>query len=573
MTNSTRFACGLILALGLLAGCAGEQQADDPVIIRAGTREVLLSDLVRAADGLRGPGHWDGLDSDGRREFVDLVAKKEMLVLHAIDAEGGKLNPRSEHIWNRWYERQLYRRFNEDRRASLVMRAGLLDSLAVELSKERYLVQVVCTYQEDAQDIYDRIAAGADFDVIGREYEARRPEHIHHVTVGWVQKPLLAGPIAETLFSLEEPGVANPPFETQRFGWHVVRYDSARTTTLSAQDSLVQVRGREWFGRTSQMRWREYLNEKYAWNYDFAHIGVLMRVFAAMHDSMRVCIQSGIETDWQELSTPVHRLLPEEAKLPLATWSGGTLTLGDYVSGLDEIDLDFWPTAGDSSTTSTQIMSRMRRWMEIQEAEASTTASDPDFLMACRLKRDELFIEQYEVKHAQVFAPEVSDAEVAAYWEAHTDRYLSRDLVGYAFMRFPAGNEDLAWRTYEHLQRGADMNQAATQARKTNKYVIFESGLDPTWGPPYDDVTEVALNFKPGPDGTPTITEPQPIGDDELVILRVYFRRAPETLDFETARDFVARDLQREMVESEVMGMVDKIKEKHGLQVSYDLIP
>ena len=117
------------------------------------------------------------------------------------------------------------------------------------------------------------------------------------------------------------------------------------------------------------------------------------------------------------------------------------------------------------------------------------------------------------------------------------------------------------------------MNQAATQARKTNGYVMFESGLDPTWGPPHEDVTQVALSFEPQPDGTPTITEPQPIGDGELVILRVYFRRAPETLDFETARDFVARDLQRQLIETEVVGMLDRIKEKHSLEVNYDLIP
>ncbi len=574
MTRARMWIGSVVLLVAYLVGCGGEQPpAEDPVVIQAGDRELTLADVVSEAERVRGEGWWERVSHEDRMEFVNLLANKEVLVLNAMDQFDGEFTDRSQLIWNRWYEKQAQARFIQVQRASIDVPESVYDSVAALMQEERYLVQVVCDDESTARDIYAGVQAGGDFDAIATDFEQRMPERVHFVTVGWVVQPRLAAPIAEALFALDEPGKISEPFETLRYGWHIVRYDSLRTTGYTADAPEVKGITDPVYIGNEMRKFADDIQDRCDLSYHFENVDPIARAFAAMYDSMNAGRATSAALDWQALHPPLHRFSPEEKALPLVDYAGGTLTIGDFVETLEHIDIDYWPTMTDSAVLTVKIKGRMDRWCRMREIEKSDLDQDPDFQRAQRLKRDELFLEQFEQANIEMFNREVSEEQVRAYWDEHQDRYVSRDLVGYGFLRIPAGNEDLAWRTYDQIQRGADFGRAATNALKTNKFVVYEAQLDPTWGPPYEEITDLALNYAPQEDGTPFITEPLALPGGDFVILRVYFRQAPNTLDFESARSFVTRDLQRELIERDVMAMIDELKARYNLQIHEELVP
>lgn len=574
MTRARMWIGGVVLLSAYLVGCGGEgPPAEDPVIIEAGDRQLTLGDVVSETERVKGDRWWEQVTHEDRMAFVDLLANKEVLVLNAMEQFDGEFTDRSQIIWNRWYEKQAQTRFTQMRRAAIEVPQSVYDSVAALMQEERYLVQVVCDDESTARDIYTGVQAGGDFDAIAGDFEERMPERVHFVTVGWVVQPKLASPIAEALFALEEPGTISEPFETLRYGWHIVRYDSLRTTGYTAEAPEVRaLTDPLYIGR--QMRdFAHGIKDACDLSYHFENLDPMARAFAAMYDSMNAGRASSMALDWQALKPPVHRFSPEERALPLVEHAGGTMTIGEFVKSLERIDLDYWPTMTDSAMLTLKIKGRMDRWCRMREIEQTDLDQDPDFQRAQRLKRDELFLEQFERTNIEMFNREVSEEQVRDYWNENRDRYVSRDLVGYGFIRFPMGTEDLAWRTYDQIQRGADFGRAATNALSTSKFVVYEAQLDPTWGPPYEDLTALALDYAPQEDGTPFITEPLPLPGGEFVILRVYFRQEPNTLDFESARGFVTRDLQRELIERDVLAMLDELKAKYNLQIHEQRVP
>jgi hypothetical protein len=565
-----------VLALCLCGwtGCAGDKDAtEDPVLIRAGDRVFHLSDVEHEADRVRGEGWWDRVDRDRRLEFTNLIAKKEILVLNAIEKAGGELTPRSQIIWNRWLEKQAQNRYLEHLRRSIEIPPTVYDSVAAVMQEERFLVQVVCDDESTAREIHAGVRAGGDFDAIASDYEERMSERVHFVTVGWVTQPRLAPPIAEALFALEEPGAVSEPFETMRYGWHIVRYDSLRTTGLGPESPEVRAVAEPLYVSKRMRASAQEIKDKYDLRYHDECIEPIRRAFAAMYDSMNVGRSSGVAIDWQALPPPLHRFTAQERAMPFVEYSGGTLTLGDFVRDLLYVDLDYWPTIGDSAATSFKVRGRMDRWIRMREVEALDLFAEPDFARAMQRKRDELFLEQFERANLAMFRPTASEDEIRAFWDANQNRYVSRDLVGYSLLRFPAGAENLAWRTHEQILAGADFARAAGNARASNKFVIFEADLDPTSGPPYEDITALAMEYAPHEDGTPFVTQPLPLPDGDFVILRVYFRQKPNTLDFASARDFVERDLLREQIERDLLAMLDELKETYRLQVFEAYVP
>jgi len=304
--------------------------------------------------------------------------------------------------------------------------------------------------------------------------------------------------------------------------------------------------------------------------YDFKvieeNIGPLMVHFPAMYESLDTARKAGTELDYQALPPPLHRFSPEERALELVRWSGGVFTVGDFVKSLWDIDLDYWPTIGDVKKISTQVIRRMTRWAYMEVTKKAGVLEDPDFKPEIDRKIDELLLNRFHDEHLKAHADRVTDEMVARYWEANQAKYVTQDLVGYGFIRFPGDARELAQRTYEAIRGGQDWSMAANTARRQDERVVFEAMLDPTSGPPYPEITAVAMNYEPAPQGA-TITEPVQAGGD-WVLLRVYYRSHPNTLTFEVAKDFVKRDLQRLEMEDTLLEAIERLTKEFKLEVN-----
>ncbi len=561
---------GLALLWALLASGCGRKEKD-PVVVSLDGRTVTLSQLVASYDRLKGEDQWRQANFSDRKAFAELMAKKELLVRNAQDMMNGELPLRETIGFDRWLEKTVQSVFWPKVRAAVEIPAAYVDSLANEMTQERYLRHVLCRKQELAQEIYGKVSQpGADFATIANEYAAQHMDtgEALYADVGWVSRPQLAPEIGAMLYDdLSTEGQIGGPVETTRWGWHVLQLGGIRTREASEARADAEKLADMGYRSRKMQELIEGMKRDYAMEIVDENIGPLLLHFTAMHDSLGKLPEQGVQPDFQLLKPPLHRFSPAERALPLVRWSGGVMTIGDFVQSLWKVDLDYWPTTGDESKIRTQIERRFMRWMLMEEATKRGALEDPEILRLKANKRDELFLDAYHAKTLAVYRDAVSDADVGSYWRAHEQEYVSQDLVGYGFLRFPLDLRDLAWQTYESLRAGTPWTSAASGAIKADARVTFEAKLDPTDTGPYPQYTEVARNFAPQPDGSPTTTEPQELGN-EWVILQIYFRQLPNTLTLEAAAPFVRRDLQRRILEDSLAATLGEIEKRYHLKIN-----
>jgi len=560
---------GALGLLVLLGGCA--QESADPVVISHEGRQVPRSEIVFEYDRIHGPGTWENAGADARRSFVDIYAQKELLVRNAEKEYGPELTGREGLIFDRWWEKQVNALYWKKWREAIPLRESVIDSLRTVLKEERYLRQAVCQDEKLAREIYQKASAGGDFEKLVRQYVERHPDQVSWADVKWVLRTRLADPIAVALFDkLQQTGQVAEPVHTQRYGWHVIQLHGIRPAEEAARDTEADLVARRIIRGAAIVRHSDELRKKYGGRVFAEGLEPIMRHFAAMYDSLQHN-SPGATIDFQALEPPLHRFTAAERALPLSKWRDGTMNVGEFVATLRKIDLDFWPTVGDTAKIRFQIERRIDRLGQMAEAEVARTADDPGFQADVRRKRQELYLDRFHRDHLAIYGQRVTDADVAAYWQTHGTEYRSRDLVGYSFLRFPPEDKDLANRIHQELLKGTEWELAATQARRTDPNVISEGPLDPTDGPPFPDVTELALKYDVQPGGQPTFTEPIAL-DRDWVILRVTFRSHPESLTFEKARDFVRRDLQRLAMEDTLKTALEGLKKSLHLKINWKAI-
>jgi hypothetical protein len=558
-----------LAAVLFLGACA--QRSTDPVVISLDGRTVPLSELRYEYDRINGADQWQKATPEARRRFVELYADKELLVRHAEKLYGPELTGRERIIFDRWLEKQENTRYWKSWREAIPIPASVTDSLRKALSEQRYLRQAVSQNEPDARAIYAKVEKGASLETVAKEYAASKPNEDAWADVGWTFRTRLAPPIAAVLFDqLKQAGQVAPPTLTERYGWHVIELHGIRQAEAEARDAEVDLQSRRLVRGMAVSRHAEELTAAFAPKVDPVGLDPLMRHLAEMYDSLTFRT-AGVQVDFQSLEPPFERFTKAELALPLVHWSGGTMSVGDFLESLRKIDLDFWPTMGDTAKIRLQIMRRMDRLAQFREAEKVKTADLPDFRTDIRRKRQELYLDRFHRENLQVYGRKITDGDVAAYWQKHGDAYRSRDLVAYAFMRFPPEDRDLAWKTYNKIQEGMEWPIATSGAHRTDPNVIIEAAGDPTDGAPFPEVTALAQKYDVGPGGKPFVTEPLELGS-EFVILQIVFRSRPQTLTYDTAKPFVLRDLQRIAVEDTLKSEIGSLKKSLGMKVNLKAI-
>jgi hypothetical protein len=562
----------LLGALGLIVGLLScGRRAQDPVVIALDGRTVPVSELAFEYDRIVGIDQWAKASPEARRKFVETYANKELMVRHAEKLYGPELTGRERIIFDRWYEKLIVPRYWKDWRERIPLRPEVADSLRAVLKEERFLRQFVSMDEDLARQVYERVRAGDDLESIGKEVARQNSDRSAWADVGWALRTRLADPVAAVLFDrLTRVGEVGEPARTERYGWHVIQLHGIRPADPAELEAEVDRNVRRICRGTAVSRHAEEITRKNAFRVVDASLAPLMRHFAEMYDSLNHRMRE-VAVDFQGLNPPVERFTAAELALPLVTWSGGTMTTGDFLESLRKIDLDFWPTTGDTAKIRMQIERRLDRLGQIWEAEAAKTADAPDIRADMRRKRQELYLDRFHRDHLEVYGRKITDEDVTRYWEKSGDAYRSRDLVAYGFLRFPPEAKDLATKTYNSLLGGTEWGMAATYARRADPNVLFEPRLDATDGPPYPEVTALAQKYDVKPDGSPTITEPLELGSD-WVILRITFRARPETLTFENAKPYVRSDLQRLAMEDTLRLALEDLKKTLGLKINWNSI-
>jgi len=105
----------------------------------------------------------------------------------------------------------------------------------VEPEQEFNASHILVATQEEANDVKDLVAGGADFAETAGEYSTG-PSGPNGGNLGWFGAGMMVAPFEEAVMALEV-GDLSDPVETQ-FGWHVIILNETRQTALPTLESL-----------------------------------------------------------------------------------------------------------------------------------------------------------------------------------------------------------------------------------------------------------------------------------------------------------------------------------------------
>ncbi len=199
---------------------------DDPILARIEGRYVHLSEIEAAAGagGFLAPGEKLTPQTAFERNFVESYVEQRLLARAALD-DGLQRNPgvarkvnaaRDRVLASAYMDAQLRAQVTPHAVERLYTRQADVTRLGDEVRARHIVVETGA----EAEEIIERLGAGADFAELARERSIDRATAPLGGEVGWFTQAMMTPVFSRAAFSAK-PGDIAPVFQTE-FGWHIV---------------------------------------------------------------------------------------------------------------------------------------------------------------------------------------------------------------------------------------------------------------------------------------------------------------------------------------------------------------
>jgi parvulin-like peptidyl-prolyl isomerase len=373
----------------MLAGC-GQGGGEQKVVATAGSEiQITLADFNQAYSQISPPNRPDISTLELKRNFANDLVNKEILLAEAHRIGGitdtATLDTLEQLKRNKMLE-LLYREEVESKVEVLGRDvAELYEHRKFNVSASHILFENL----EAASDVRAQIEEGKiSFEDAARQYSLDQGTKQN----GGKLPPLVWGQAVPQFqmvaFDLE-PGALSEPVETQ-FGVHLIRVDARVEQELDSLETMRPTLRTEARRQLEIVRMREFVDElaareNLAWN--DAGLDVLHGLIAEA-----VAKAGEAEASVKYLPTPT----PDQEPMELATYSGRSWTIGDYVRVLAEVPPTNRPatTMPRSGLKEVILNTQIQNELLVVEARARGLDQRPDVLGADLRVREQLLIER-----------------------------------------------------------------------------------------------------------------------------------------------------------------------------------
>ena len=402
----------LVSILVLCSAALGAEEA----ILRVGDKVISVREFEVLAQKLRETGysHVEVLDDEGKRELLDGVIARELLLAEARRrgyereasiAEAVAKNERKA-LMNALYEREAvqasYRFSDEELRAFFARQ-----QYDVEVRSQH----IVCATQEEARLVLELLGEGTPFESLVRPYSLQNIQRRFGPGgwVGWFKIGEVYEGLKEPLSTMPVGSVYPEPVRTVS-GYHVFRLGERRPVDFAAV--------REWLEKKARVQSRADDMERYVKALRQQYELVLnAEVFAALLAVPRQ------ETQWAG------------GDAPLLVWRGGQLAAREYLALVEQGRAPH-PAELDSTRLHKAVDNLAGKQIMVAEAHKLGIDDDADIRARVAGERDALLVKRlYQAEAVRV--EKIGDEAVRAFYDQHRDQFTRTDgqLVDFAFVQ------------------------------------------------------------------------------------------------------------------------------------------
>ncbi len=250
----------------------------------------------------------------------------------------------------------------------------------------------------EAVKVLEEAKAGADFAELAQTH-SDGPSAPHGGYLGYFPRGRMVKPFEDAAFSLE-PGEISDIVET-RFGFHIVKVENRRSRDFEEMKEEIETYVEQPKRQKLSHDFMEELESAAQITYHDEAIDSMIALF--------------------ETEEPAEEALAG-ADLVLATYNGGEWTTGRYLEFYSDFPADYMTTPSDREEVKAILNGLIRNELLIQKAKEVGIAERPEFKKELSQLEDDALVQIF-IKRKVYVDVEVSDEEVKAYYEEHSDTY------------------------------------------------------------------------------------------------------------------------------------------------------
>lgn len=261
---------------------------------------------------------------------------------------------------------------------------------------------------------------------------------------------------------------------------------------------------------------------------------------------------------WSQLFTD------EEKKLPVAVFTGGQFTIGQFATEVDNTPSFARPTAGNSDEIVDTIELMAREGVFKVEFEKRNLRQQPWFVERITNKREELIADQMFSQMTDTST--VTKDEVTTFFDEHRDDFITQMLIKVALIT--VGSESVA---EEAVKRIADGESFESVAVDLSVYTSSPTGFDTT---DFIDGSQMPVVYSAIADkkiGEVT----GPVHDSEQYawhVVKLLGRESPRLLSLEEATPMMVERFKMLKADKGVARLIEELRSKENVTANYELL-
>ena len=318
---------------------------------------------------------------------------------------------------------------------------------------------------EEAEDILKALKEGADFARLARERSIDKPSAAKGGDLGYWERGTVIGATARKVFSMKV-GETSEPFRSEQ-GYHIIRVVDERPVGYEKQKPRIEKKLRAMKIREKRKAYAEGLKQKYRLEVNEKTLALLLHTEDAVARASKAAYATKPDN--------VPHVDVQAHSIPLLTFDGGVLTLGQYLDWAAKLKPRWRPAPEDSA----QVV-QFAEWIAVgtvllpralHEAKLHKTEEVRSYLAD---KRKELMVE--ELRRIEVEDKIITDAAIEEYYQAHWQDYFKPETIQVEAMSTETMEE--AREALRKIQAGAAMVQVAevlwSPSDEWRHYKIFQ---------------------------------------------------------------------------------------------------
>lgn len=554
-----------LAAVAVLAGCGGKDKGPlDKVVARAGDIQVTLADFADAWNKISPPNRPDISTIEQKRTFANDLVNQRILLAEARRL-GGITDPR---ILDALEQRRRTDMLSALYRAEVTQKVEVMGSEVEELYQKRGTAvkasHILLDDMETARKLHADITAGRiAFDEAAKQYSLDQSTKVKGGSLGEIQWAQTLPTFQDRAFS-QEPGTISEPFETT-FGVHILRVEERVPRQLGTLDEMrVQLRN-EVRSQKEQLRLREFsaeLEKKagLAWNED--GLAALEAAIARMTE---------VDPDTVDAD---RRFLPDvseaEKGTVLATFSGRSWTIGDYVTALEKQPYSSRPPARIPRAGLRELIRSTQIAPELAAAEAQARGlgDTPELKSTVARLEEQVLIEQLHGRFMQ--SVDVTPEDVRAYFDstraADSSAFMYPERVDMLVITNPS--VDVVKDALRRMRKGE--NEQAVLKEVSFDHLTNQKGGRTglvgrgTYSPPIEDV---AFSGRVGKGWSEPV-----VLEGAAAAVKVLDQQPPRPARFEEIEGQLTQALQQQRGDEAFEDWLDKERETRGVEILDDAL-